>query len=289
MQQQQSGQPDYDQTLKRLLTRAHDAFLALAAPGMRWIGEVSPELPTIARQADLMWEVEDADGRRWLLHIELQAEPDVDMGERVAEYAIRLWRRDHLPLRSLIVFLRPARIVPESPFVIVDNLGRESLRYKYDVLRLWEVPQQRVLDMPFYELWPLAGMMQGVTADTTVAVAERIAAAPVSAPERDELTRILILLTGLRVRWPVLAEALRRRLMLGNLWEESSLKEALAVRERELGMGRMAQKVLERRFGPLGEDVITALNSSDEASLDAIGDHVITDTLEQVRARLGLN
>lgn len=44
-------QPDYDQTLKRLLTRAHDAFLALVAPGMRWIGETSPELPAIARPA----------------------------------------------------------------------------------------------------------------------------------------------------------------------------------------------------------------------------------------------
>ncbi len=286
---QQSQQPDYDQTLKRLLTRAHDAFLAMVAPGMRWIGEVSPELPAVARQADIVWEVEDADGRRWLLHIELQTKPDADMGERLAEYAIRLWRRDHRPLRSLVVFLRPARTVPESPFVITDHLGRESLRYNYDVLRLWEIPQERVLGTPFYELWPLAGAMKGVTADTTVAVAERIATAPVSTQERDELTRTLILLTGLRVQWPVLAEALRRRLVLGNLWEESSLKEALAVRERERGMGRMAQKVLERRFGPLSEDVITALSASDEATLDEIGDHVMTDTLEQVRARLGFS
>ncbi len=75
----------------------------------------------------------------------------------------------------------------------------------------------------------------------------------------------------------------------GDLWEESSLKDALAVRERERGMGRMAQKVLERRFGPLSDDVVTALSASDEATLDEIGDHVMTDTLEQVRARLGLS
>lgn len=245
-------------------------------------------MPAVARQADIVWEVEDADGRRWLLHIELQAKPDADMGERLAEYAIRLWRRDHRPLRSLVVFLRPVRTVPESPFVITDHLGRESLRYNYDVLRLWEIPQERVLDTPFYELWPLAGAMQGVTADTTVAVAERIATAPVSTQERDELTRTLILLTGLCVQWPMLAEALRRRLVLGNLWEESSLKEALAVRERERGMGRMGRLMLQGRFGPLPDDIVNALDSVDEATLEAVGEHAATDTLEQVRVRLGL-
>lgn len=168
-------------------------------------------------------------------------------------------------------------------------MGRESVRYNFDVLRLREIPQERVLDTPFYELWPPAGAMQGVTADTTVAVAERIAAAPVPAPERDELTRALIVLTGLRVPWPVLAEALRRRLMLGDLWEESSLKEALAVRERERGMGEAYRIVLEDRFGSLSEDIVNALDTSDEDTLRAVGRHVRTGTLEQIRACLGLS
>src|SRR5439155_24986578 len=50
--------PDVDQTLKRLLLRAHDGFLALVAPGLIWRGELSPELPAVARRADLVWEVE---------------------------------------------------------------------------------------------------------------------------------------------------------------------------------------------------------------------------------------
>ena len=54
--------PDYDQALKRLLTRAHDGFLALIAPGLAWRGERSPELPASARQADLVWEVESGMG-----------------------------------------------------------------------------------------------------------------------------------------------------------------------------------------------------------------------------------
>lgn len=42
-------QPDYDQALKRLFTRAHDGILALLLPTARWLGEASPELPAIMR------------------------------------------------------------------------------------------------------------------------------------------------------------------------------------------------------------------------------------------------
>jgi hypothetical protein len=34
-----SERADYDQALKRLLLRAHDGFLALVAPGVRWRGD----------------------------------------------------------------------------------------------------------------------------------------------------------------------------------------------------------------------------------------------------------
>jgi len=72
--------------------------------------------------------------------------------------------------------------------------------------------------------------------------------------------------------------------MLGDLWKESSLAGAL----REEAMGQMLQVVLESRFGPLSDDIVAALRTTDEATLRAIGEHIMTDSLEQVRARLGL-
>lgn len=64
-----SQRPDYDQTIKRLLLRAHDGFLALVAPGLTWRAERSPELPAVARHADLVWEVAQPHGWRGILHI----------------------------------------------------------------------------------------------------------------------------------------------------------------------------------------------------------------------------
>lgn len=280
--------PDFDQALKRLLLRAHDGFLALIAPGLTWCSALSPELPAVARQADLVWEVEHSEGQRGLLHIELQTKADADIGERLAEYGIRLWRRERRPVRSLVVFLRPTATVPQSPFVI-NWMGRECLRYGFDVVRLWEIPPDQVLNTAFYELWPLTSLMAGASADTTLDIVERLSTAPVPAQERAELTRLLVLLAGLRVPHTALQEALRRKPMIEDLWKESSLAEALADRFQERGMGRMAQVVLESRLGPLSDDILMALKTADEVTLEAIGMHVATDTIEQVRARLGLS
>ncbi|MGH2514497.1 MAG: hypothetical protein ACRDHP_02475, partial [Ktedonobacterales bacterium] len=104
--------PNYDSALKRLLLRAHDGLLGLVAPGVTWRGEVSPEVPATARLADFAWEVMLQDGRRGIVHIELQTDPDPLIGERVAEYLIRLYRREHAHLRSVVIYLRPSERVP---------------------------------------------------------------------------------------------------------------------------------------------------------------------------------
>jgi hypothetical protein len=81
----------------------------------------------------------------------------------------------------------------------------------------------------------------------------------------------------------------RRNIMLGDLWKESRLAGALEDRWREEAMGEMLQVVLESRFGPLSDDIVAALRRTDEATLRAIGAHIMSETLEQVRSRLGLD
>ncbi|MBF6590293.1 MAG: hypothetical protein IVW57_07150 [Ktedonobacterales bacterium] len=137
--------PDYDQALKTMLLEAHDGFLALIAPAVRWRKALPTELPAVKRQADLIWEVTLPDGQRGILHIELQTKAESDMGERLADYGFRLRRRQRqqqpLQLRSVVVFLRPTPGIPEPPFVI-EWMGRPSAWYDFDVIRLWELPQE---------------------------------------------------------------------------------------------------------------------------------------------------
>jgi len=72
------------------------------------------------------------------------------------------------------------------------------------------------------------------------------------------------------------------------LWEESSLKDALALLARERAMYESIRLVLEARFGPVDTAVIEALKPLDEDALTELTRHAATDTLEAFRGRLGL-
>jgi len=75
----------------------------------------------------------------------------------------------------------------------------------------------------------------------------------------------------------------------GCSWEQSNVKDALAIRAEERAMSYMARLTLEGRFGTLGEDVVEALDALNRAALEQLGVRTATDTLEKIRERLGLN
>jgi hypothetical protein len=204
-----------------------------------------------------------------------------------------------------------------SPFVI-DWMGQDSLRYNFEVVRLWDVPARRALDAPYVELWPLASLMEGATVGTVVQAAEQIAASPRPLQERSDLTSLLVLLAGLRLPPNLIRDALGRSMMLEDLLKESSATvifeelgmeramerataqamerameaamplamEAAMPLARDAAMRESARIALEGRFGTLDEPFLNALRQANEAQLaDALA-HIGTDSSEQARARL---
>lgn len=305
------GRPDYDQALKRLLTAAHDGVLALLLPGARWLEERHAELLATRRQADLVWLVE-IDGERLLLHVELQTNPDPAIGERVAEYGLRVWLRDRLPVYSVVVYLRESGSIRDGVFVIGRGRGREALQYRYEVIRLWQEPAELVLAAAEPGVWPLAALMAGEPAETLERVAERIARAPLPLGERRDLAELLAALAGLRLPRQVVEQVLRRNSMLREIMAESSYSEILLdhfeaqwrakikdeerakIKDEERAEGKaegrreMVQAVLESRFGTLDPEEVAALRAAEEPSLRALAASIATDSRDRVRARLGL-
>jgi hypothetical protein len=170
----------------------------------------------------------------------------------------------------------------------------------YTAVKLWEVPYERILQTNDYPIWALAGLMAGATVDTTIAVAERLAAAPIPREDQIEFTNALLLLSGLRLPGRAILEALRRSSMLDDILRESSFADALREylhdqwKEEGVEQGRMeatrqaARVALEGRFGALSADLLAALNAANEQVLMEIIASVTTETLQQVRQRLGL-
>ena len=292
----ETERPDYDQALKRLLTQAHDGVVALLLPQARWLGEVSPELHASKRQADLVWQVALPGGEVVLLHIELQTHPDPTMGERIADYALRLWREHRRPVHSVVVYLRETRTPLPDTFVLPGGGGSETLRVRFQVVRLWELPASAVLGQPEAALWPLAALMADATAAAVSAVAEHIAQANLARRERSELLGLLAVLAGARLPRDVVSQIVRRSPMLRELMEESSYTQLVREeaeargeeRGRAEGMRAMVQAVLEHRFGTLQTDEVAALQGADAPRLQEVATQMLDASREQLRALFGL-
>lgn len=284
--------PAYDQALKQLLGQAHDGVLALVAPELRFRRALSPELSAGMRQADFVWEVARPDSGKGVLHLELQTHGDADLAERMLEYAVRLWRREHLPVRSVLVLLRRTRRTP-SPSFALDWGDRAVLRFAFDIVQLWQVPQSVVLERPEPALWPLAAVMARANVKTATLVAQRITHADLPVGERRELVGLLAALAGLRLPRERLLEVLRRDPMIREILQESSVAQGWweegRERGREEGQRELARLALEGRFGTLEADEQSALAAADTATLHAIVARLTTDSREQARARLGLS
>lgn len=67
------------------------------------------------------------------------------------------------------------------------------------------------------------------------------------------------------------------------------LVEDAKIEERIKTLREVAFLGLQAHFGTLDESITQALNKADEETLKAIAVHAGTDTLEQIRSRLGLN
>lgn len=84
-----------------------------------------------------------------------------------------------------------------------------------------------MLDTDHYQLWPLASLMGGVTHDSTIAIARRLADAPLPRAERGELLGLLVALAGVRLPKIDIRSALKEMPMLDELLRESSFYDVV--------------------------------------------------------------
>lgn len=277
----------YDHTLKWMAEQEAQGFFEWV---MEMLGRegfvlkeetVQKELAPAPRYIDLVWSIQTPKGTEARLHVELQLKPEDEMDRRMLEYDMRLYERDHRPILGVVIFLQRTQNIPTPPFVIELD-GEELFRFRYFVIRLWKVAQELILKRPYPILWPLAGLMADTTPDSIASVGQQIATSKkIKRALKEELVGYLGLLAGIQLENAEVRAALRRHPMVNELWQQSSVAQAL----KEEGRIEMTQIVLEDRFGPLSDDVLAALKSASEAALKSA---ITAKSLEQVRARLGL-
>ena len=135
----------FDITLKHLL-EAHpaDCLRLVGLPTAAAIDVIDADLATVSAEADKVFRVNDRPP--WVMHFELQASYDADLAERTLRYNVLLNNRHGLPVRSVVILLRPKADGPEMTGVVRHTLADEQyLEFKYRIVRLWQKPVEDLL------------------------------------------------------------------------------------------------------------------------------------------------
>jgi predicted transposase YdaD len=266
----------YDATLKELLEIAPYDWPNLTGLTPERVDVIDADVSTVTAAADKVLRLHGPS--QSLMAVEFQSWADGSLPARLHMYNAILEHRHELPVRSVAVLLTPQADHSNLTGLHVSCCEKEEphLEFRYRVLRLWQVPVERML----------AGGLA------------MLALAPISSARREELPRVI----------ERVAEGLRRgadALLRGKLWtaiyvamglryerglvnqllrgvhemEESVTYQAIIEKGVEKGRRQGREEGLKagllafgrNRFGEPDPQVLTVLeNLHDEAELDRL-------------------
>jgi predicted transposase YdaD len=217
---------------------------------------IPADLSTVTASADKVLRVRAR--KPWLAHVELQASRDRELPERHLEYNVLLKRRHHLPVRSIVVLLRPKADGPELTGLLEHELPEEDwyLRFRYRVVRVWEKPVESVLagGLATLPLAPLSDVTEAVLPGVIRRMEERVRQ-EASPEDAGRLWTATYVLMGLRYRNAVVARLLEG---VRNM-KESVTYQAILREGREEEARAILLRQGTKRFGPPSEMERTAL------------------------------
>ncbi len=169
----------YDATTRQLIEMDPVAWLesfGIPVPDPSQVRVVDSNLATILPEADRVIRVDGADP--WIEQFELQAGRDLHLPDRAHLYSVVLGWRYEIPVRTTLILLRPQADGPELTGLLEkrDRDGAVYAAFRYDVVRVWELPPERFLraGLPVLPLAPVAKIDPDRLRDVLAAVAGRL-------------------------------------------------------------------------------------------------------------------
>lgn len=166
-----------------------------------------------------------------VLHCEFQTDPDATMPFRMADYALRVFRRfPQKRLVQVVVYLRPtdSELVQQSTFIA------NRLRHEFGVMRLWEQPTEIFLQCPGllpYAVLSRVDVGEASQDENRASVLQQVAEAIDALPDRQQQSNLAAasgILAGL-----VLSKQVIRRVLWRELMQESVIYQELREEARE--------------------------------------------------------
>lgn len=127
----------FDATLKDLIrTYPADWLAQLGVPVTAPPEVLSADLSTVTAAADTLIRVGDL-----VVHIDVESGPDDSLARRMLLYNVLAHYHTGLPVRTVVVLLRSnAQRANQT-----DRLEYEGLTFRFDIIRVWELPAEELL------------------------------------------------------------------------------------------------------------------------------------------------
>lgn len=266
----------FDATLKDIATDYPADCRAVFDGTDRPVRVLNVDLSTISAATDVALGL--GQPLEEILDINFQSGADPFLADRVEMYRGVLRHRYHVPVRSLIVLLRPEANHEHLTGKHAYGSPANGVQSAYEVIRLWHEPPELFLrsGVGLLSLAVLCKMPDNVPlADALAKVVKEIARIAESKLSEADAVRILTsayILAGMRVRdEDELSRIFQEYGMVKNssVWDQKLYEGALvALRESILRQGKV-------RFGSPPDAIVAALNDIDEkdrlsAILDAV-------------------
>ncbi len=226
-------------------------------------------------------------GEEYLVDMEAQAYPDAKMARRIYEYGARANLIHNLPVLSVVIWLFKGEAVPRPPYQI--RIGKRVVAsWDFINIELYKLPASAIMNVREVGLLPLVPFTRGATARVVETAMRRIREE--SAEQEAQKLAALLGVFATRFHGQDFAlDLVRRYFMSTEILQEFPLFRSMMAEAEAKGMREIIARQLEQRFGPLSQEMIAALSAADAPALTELAVHVMTDTQEQLRQRLGLD
>ena len=184
---------EYDITAKVLIERSHREILQhfLGLPVVEsTLLEPLPQQTATLRSSDFPLLATDAGGQRSLVVLEVQSDWEWEVPFRLLEYRCRHILRERLTdALSCVLLLRPSRVAS-------DLLEDAEVRYRYRLVRVYELDAAPVVATPIVNLLAFVPVMRGGVELTDTA--ERLVyESPLPGSEKADMLTGMAFLAGL--------------------------------------------------------------------------------------------
>ncbi len=152
----------YDSAFKNLAEDDAEALLRLIGalpPGAR-IRPLPREISAPALATDQPYEVITGTERH-IAHLEAQTRWSGDVPDRVLVYETIFWVNTRLPVYSYVLVLIPDGLPADAPDTCAVSAGSLTLRSKFTIVRVWELPAAEALAQNNINLLPFIPLMKG--------------------------------------------------------------------------------------------------------------------------------